>query len=890
MNDKKLTLYYFSGTHWDREWYQPFQGFRFRLVQMVNELIEVLEKNPEFKVFHFDGQAIFLEDFLEIEPEKRGRLEKLIREGRLLVGPWYVMPDELLLSGESLIRNLQRGQQIAREFGGEPWKFGYICDIFGHTAQMPQIFNGFGIHYAALGRGTNEHTTPAFFVWQSPDGSSCITHKIEDYNGYGVFCTRVLGWDEERYKEIGEILPRMREYIEDERKRTDLPFVLVMDAMDHEAVHPETPEYIRLMGEMFPEAEIKHVNLEEMGRELEVYRDQMPVRAGELNETARDTALYLHLITHTLSSRYPLKKANGQCQTLLEKWMDPLVAIFSLRGHAIQKSYTDLAYRYLLQNHPHDSICGCSVDQVHKDMEYRFDQCRMLAEQVMGSFMEQERKRYPVDSRSQDRVLVLWNPLPYPRHETVTVEVEFPLGYTASYEEPFGYERKNSFRIYDTEGREVPCGLAGIKRGQTKRRYNQYSEAVDVYTLSLEVDLPACGTAEYVIKPSEKPSRYLKVLSNSEYRAANPYLKLQINGDGTVKIEDKKTGRVYDGLGSYLDDGEIGDGWYHVNPANDSLISSRGAACKVERIENGPARCVFRITQELELPERLESYASGLVRSDRTARMKIVSEVGLSASASHVDVKTTVYNNIRDHRIRLKLPTGTASDGYFVNQPFAFVERKAGIDFSTQDWKECEVPEKQMGGIVGRRNADGTGLAFVSAYGLHECAALADEEASILITLFRSFSRTKMTNGEEGGQIQGALQFSYCLRPLQPDTRYADLVRQQEALQTAIHTASFGIASEYHPVNTNYFELTGTDICVSAVKRPEEGGQDEIVIRCCNMSDRDALGEIRLFRELEKVQLADFEERPTAVVPHVGNRFTVTLGPWKIQTYRIKCL
>jgi mannosylglycerate hydrolase len=139
--DRNQTIFFFSGTHWDREWYESFQGFRFKLVKMMNSLIDTLEKNEDFKVFHLDGQTIVLEDYIEIMFQNRQRLEKLIREGRILIGPWYVMPDEFLLSGESLVRNLMMGHRISEEWGVDAWKFGYVCDIFGHIAQMPQIFN-----------------------------------------------------------------------------------------------------------------------------------------------------------------------------------------------------------------------------------------------------------------------------------------------------------------------------------------------------------------------------------------------------------------------------------------------------------------------------------------------------------------------------------------------------------------------------------------------------------------------------------------------------------------------------------------------------------------------------------------------------------------------------
>ena len=113
---KKFDIFYFSSTHWDREWYQDFQSYRYRLVKLVDKLLDLFDKDPEYKTFHFDGQTVVLEDYSEIRPECKERLKTLISEGKILVGPWYVMPDEFLVSGESLIRNLMQGHALGTDF------------------------------------------------------------------------------------------------------------------------------------------------------------------------------------------------------------------------------------------------------------------------------------------------------------------------------------------------------------------------------------------------------------------------------------------------------------------------------------------------------------------------------------------------------------------------------------------------------------------------------------------------------------------------------------------------------------------------------------------------------------------------------------------------------
>ena len=151
----KRKVHFVLGTHWDREWHHTFQDFRYYLVKLFNDILDGWENGRLKGPFQTDGQAIILEDYLEIRPEKRAILEQHAKEGHFVIGPWYVMPDEFNVSGESLIRNLRLGREIARNFGGIPSSAGYMCDIFGHISQMPQILAGFGISAAFLWRGTN---------------------------------------------------------------------------------------------------------------------------------------------------------------------------------------------------------------------------------------------------------------------------------------------------------------------------------------------------------------------------------------------------------------------------------------------------------------------------------------------------------------------------------------------------------------------------------------------------------------------------------------------------------------------------------------------------------------------------------------------------------------
>src|SRR5579875_3797663 len=176
---QQLNIIIVPHTHWDREWYQTFQQFRFRLVQTIDSLLDILDNDPGFTHFLLDGQTVVLEDYLEVQPEQEERLKKYTRCGRIQVGPWYIQPDEFLVSGESLVRNLQRGLQQASEFG-EPMRVGYVPDCFGHIAQLPQILQGFGIDNAVFWRGVGAEAEKSEFYWTAPDGTRVLVIHLAD--------------------------------------------------------------------------------------------------------------------------------------------------------------------------------------------------------------------------------------------------------------------------------------------------------------------------------------------------------------------------------------------------------------------------------------------------------------------------------------------------------------------------------------------------------------------------------------------------------------------------------------------------------------------------------------------------------------------------------------
>ncbi len=860
-----MKIYVYSGTHWDREWYRSFQGFRSRLVQVTDHVIDQLEKRPDFGVFHLDGQTIVLEDYLQIRPENRDRLAALIRAGKIVIGPWYDMPDEFLISGESMIKNLQKGMAISRSWGVEPSHTAYICDIFGHSSQTPQIFAGMNLNNTVLGRGTNEHEDPAHFRWQALDGSEVLAYRLREAGGYSDFGGFMVNHSSTTSET--ELDAAMKEYIDDELARCEIPVLLLMDAHDHAFMRPETPRFVESIKRVYPDAEVYHVAIDEMAKEQWAAVDQLEARQGELcRTTKRNNIGYCHVITHTLSSRYPLKKYNDINQTRLEKWVSPLYA-FGQTDMA--PGFLTEANRYLLKNHPHDSICGCSIDQVHRDMMCRFDQTRLICDEIVNPFLatlggdlSAQAISEPLEEGSTRR-LRLYNPLPYRTKRTVTATVH--VGGLPTYLEPFGYEHVPSIKLFDADGNRVPFGYVRPLIG-------------DCYEITFEADLTPAGVTEYELRPVADPPRDIRTLLTSPRSAETDCLRMSINADGTINLYDKENDQLYCNLLTMVDDGEIGDGWYHCNPNIDTLVSPDSAEVMV--IENNAIRTTFRITQKMALPKGIDR-SCGITRSRETVDYRIVHEVTLARGDRGLTVHTIIDNNAEDHRLRLRLPETVAGETYEAAQAFGYVTRVCGDDPTTMEWKEYQFADRNMANICAKRSGN-RGLAFVSAYGLHECGVWPNGDMDV--TLMRCFSKTVGTHGEPDAQLLQTLEYDYRILPFTDSDRFADLVRDQDFLSVGLHSATVegGGARHYAPM----FEVSGRDIVYSTANRIYDDADYTSEIRVFNDGPDASTATVRLPAGATSAALTELDGRRIATLSITDGTVTFDLPAFRIATVR----
>jgi mannosylglycerate hydrolase len=429
-------LHVVSHTHWDREWYRPFQLFRLKLVHLVDGMLDILENDQEFKHFMLDGQTILLDDYLYMRPEKEAILREHVRNGRIIIGPWHILPDMFLVGPEAHIRNLLEGDRTSRIYGLK-MMIGYMPDSFGHIGQIPQILRGFGIEVASLWRGV--YDGPAEFWWQAPDGSRVLMAYLREGYGNGADLPT------DNLERFASMIDKKGNTLAAASIASDF---LIMFGTDHMEPPRDTSEAIAYANEMLQNTHVIHSTLPQYAAAIQAsikeQEVELPTVEGELRACKR-----MHLLPGVLSTRIWIKQRNHACETLLGKWVEPFSTFATLVTAADQpqamikcpSSIVRQTWRLLMENHPHDSICGCSIDEVHEEMKVRFNQVEQIGEEITKQSLESLASfvRTDLAQRASDNLpsigeaqsaIIVYNPSSTARTDIVTATIELPPNVT----------------------------------------------------------------------------------------------------------------------------------------------------------------------------------------------------------------------------------------------------------------------------------------------------------------------------------------------------------------------------------------------------------------------------------------------------------------------------
>jgi len=676
------TVFLYLHTHWDREWYLPFEGFRTRLLTVVRKVVEKLESG-ELPSFYFDGQAAVLEDSTAVDGELAPRLRKLMTDRVLAAGPWYVLADQMLVCGESLVRNLALGLAATGKFG-PPAMIGYCPDTFGHSQDLPRILSGFGITSAVVWRGVPALEGGPAFWWQSPDGSRVLAYHLS--RGYTSFIFHENIPAAARVEDLLGYLDRRP----DAAGLAPAYCALVDGALhpvggDHLGPPPAFEQRLAEAASALEErsgAKVALLPLSEfLGKVAQSATgngEGIKLVAGELrsNAQARQHG-HAYMLAGVLSSRLYLKRENRIAEHRLIRLWEPLLSVLHVLGRrAYPAAQMEHAWRLLLQNHPHDSICGCSVDAVHDEMQVRTRRLHAVLDAVEAETQELVAGQDAMSGLSHrdpafgfDR-LYLCN---LSAHEVSgPVKVRW-----ASDLEAAPPRRSNDLQMISSKPHDELFGggeLATYYKNVALNEAWVWAEAV-----------PPLGWRErpWPVRAAGKSSHQRVRVSGR--KIGNGLLSLELDSEGRLTVDvtaGAQQGRRFN-LGLALRD--VGDGGdtYNFDPLpGDVPVAASLRSVKVG--DRGPLAGSLIVTHSLEIPEGAQVQGSDaiprMVRSGKTRRHLIRTEISLRRGVPMIFFETTWENRSADHRLEVVFDAGGAVTRTYSENHFSVVERAHEIN------------------------------------------------------------------------------------------------------------------------------------------------------------------------------------------------------------------
>ncbi len=890
----KPTYHIVSHSHWDREWYRSFEQFRAMLVTMIDDLLDILRRDGEFRHFTLDGQTVVLEDYLAVRPEKRDEIRRLVAGGRIVTGPWYVLPDEFLVSAESTVRNLMTGTRMAASFG-KTMTVGYIPDSFGHIAMMPAILRGFGISTALVYRGfggePGQQTSE--YWWQAPDGTRALMiHLFRHGYSAGYF-----------YGETdAEILKRFSSLREELDRRAATSHRLLMNGGDHHWPDPHIPATIDLLRKSF-EGTFEHSTVERYaravrseilpsGEEMAVAPPQappvpIPVIEGELRFGYRYAFAVLGGV---YSSRMYIKQANWKSEMLLERYAEPLNALARASGMRSQLAPTAPLLRHawlsLMKNHPHDSICGCSVDPVHREMMTRF----AAVEQIGGSVIDTALAHilpYDDTAAGDDRYLFLFNPSPFARTEAVEAEVRFfrrdvVVGLNPDVVADPEIPPARGFALLDSSGSEVPFQVLRREKVYdiTYSHYNYPRQTLaDRFSIIVDAkDVPPLGFRGYRVEKRDKLPAISPAVKGGKNYIENRYLRVSVGPGGAVTVRDKIRGKEYRGLNVFEDSGDVGDEYNYSYPAHDTVVRSGKSGARVSVLERGPLRASLLVATALRIPAA--ASADRKARGTKTVTLPVKTRISLGAHSRFVECETTVENGARDHRLRALFPLGTGTDRVLADSQFCIVERVQ----RTYDVRSFTIEHPAQVAPMQRFvtvNGSDRSLTLL-AYGLPEYELILDGKGTLALTLLRCVGllagddlitrpggKAGWHNETPDAQCQGLHTFRYALLPHgEEDPPWGEFVtRESESFHLPMLPFRRKNGAPL-PLESSLFALEGGTLVLSALKESEDG--TGIVVRVYNPGPVDAEGTLRCARPVKDAHCTNLNEEVSSRAEFAG--------------------
>jgi mannosylglycerate hydrolase len=859
--------------HWDREWYFSTEESRILLVNNMEEIMEKLENDPDYPYYVLDGQTSILEDYFAVKPENRDRVRKLVQAGKLIIGPWYTQTDEMVVGGESIVRNLLYGHKDCEEFGA-PMKIGYLPDSFGQSSQMPQIFNGFDIQYSIFWRGTSERhgTDKTEFYWDSDDGSRVLVQLFP--LGYAI--GKYLPEDEEALKK------RIDKYFSVLDRGATTDHTILPNGHDQMPIQKNIDVIIEKLQRLYPEREFFLSRYENIFHELEKNAD-LPVLSGEFLD-----GKYMRVHRSIFSTRMDIKAANARIENKLTNVLEPLASIAYSLGFEYHHGLIELIWKEIMKNHAHDSIGCCCSDKVHREILNRF----FLAEEKTDQLIEFYKRKITdsIKNESGEDLLTAFNLLPYEREEVVTAKVVSKL---------------DGFVLEDANGESITFSVIGkeiLDPGLIDRQivhYGNYDPFYE-YTIQWKDTVPSMGYKAYRIKASSEELPTVSLKESDHYTAETDFYLLTVNPNGTLKITDKRNGQEIDQVLLLENGGDDGDEYDYSPLEGEELIYSDQAAADI-RVRQNRYGVVLDIGVELEVPKDLDSRKSRQLDSG----VNVHWQVTIPQHKPVIEIRADIDNRAKDHRLRALIPTGISSSVSWSDNQFGLIRRDV-VDSAMKYWKKEDWDERPdsiypMLSFVCLCNEE-RGVSVLTN-STREYEIIGDAFDTMAVTLFRGvgvLGKEELVRrpGRPSGiklptpdsQMIGSLNLDFALLMHRGSVSDAEVGRVAKEYTTPIQTYNkiphnamklnpSGIVT---PAHYSLLKKTSKGAVLSTLKKAE--GEKRLLIRFYNPTEKGAEGSFE-FQHLEgPLHEAKLSEQPICSIQNENRTATLTLKPNQVKS------
>ena len=902
----KRKIHVVPHSHWDREWYCTTSRSKVYLMKDLGDVLDTLESDSEFKYFMVDAQGSLLDDYIKWRPQDKERITKLVKMGKLVIGPWYTQTDQLVISGESIVRNMYYGMKRCESFG-KYMNVGYVPDSFGQSGNMPQIYREFGIEDTLFWRGVSddmvEHTD---FNWKGDDGSVVFTTQIP----FGYYIGGKIPEDPKENDEFWE-----KECLEKAGGRSATRHIYFPNGFDQAPIRTNLPQLIKERNEKDPENEYVISCIEDYIKDVKSEKPELEEVQGELV-----IAKHMRIHKSIFSSRSDLKVMNTQIQNYVTNVMEPLLTISYNLGNEYPHEAVAEIWKLLFENAAHDSIGSCISDTANEDVYVRYKQARDIA----INLVELHSRLIATNVKnSADMTFTLINTLPQKREDTVIVKTYVPGGKFAIVD-----EKGNNVDYTIIQSRDLTdYVLSQIITIDPSRKFYIPDHVFEVTMAIKANDVPALGYVQYSVDTEKDSHKEMEEKSVFE----NEYYTIEVEKDGSLTIVDKENNVTYKNQGILVENGDDGDSFNYSPPGKDLEVFSNESESSV-KISGSDVYSQAVIHFDMVVPENLEERAEGKV----SVTMPVNMTVALRKGSKVIDFNVKVDNKGLSHRLCVVFDSQIVSAFNYADQQFGLIkrpnyyekemklymesmnnrsEKKTGIqelanwanDQST--WQEPPISIEPTQSYVSLTDGK-TGVAVIPQ-GVREYEVL--DDSKIRLTLFRTYGfmgkenliyRPGRASGERiietpAAQLLKQMEFNFGFTTYAGDINDADIDTLAKQYDTNMEVYTYAeflngrlIFSQREIEGKNdivhsLFETEG-NLVVSAIKKAEE--DDGYIIRLYNGKDHRNLDDkIKFNFDVKEAYYTNLREEKTEAIKVENNTISVKeLSHCKFVTIWVK--